>query len=295
MIPAIEKELDEFLNKSTVLVSKQQQLRIDYKIAGDLNIKLQDLLEQISAVHLSPNIDDQEKALGFNEILHNIREGVDPVAFELQSLQESSDNENKGESDTVLPEVKTEAGDSVTDSEASIQTADAETKPRQIVFLPMNSGVEQGQGIPSGWYKSENTAVLSWTDEVAHAGDRSIKIASTDKREHVCAWAYTVTTGLPVGKQLTLTVHLKTVDVKGQGVCVALRADDTPTADDKAEMYATTQGKKIIKGSHDWTEYSISFSEPLSFEIKSVTVYLIFLPDTKGSVYFDDITLSYKE
>jgi len=285
-VPTIDKELGELLDNAIITINKQQELRIDYKEIATRNTKLEDFLDQIWAVHLSPYAEEGEKKLGFRGIIYGIKAVVDPNEFIEQDLRDSAEIESEAEPDVEQPESTTESGAPVAKNETSLQIEETERKPQRILYLPTNAGVEQGLGIPSGWYKSENTNIFSWTDEVAHTGNKSIKIASADKRDRECAWAYTLTTDLPFGKQFTLKAFVKTEEIKGQGVCLTLRADDTTTASGKAEMYVTTQGKRVIKGSRDWTEYTINFATPLAYEINSITIYLIYLPNTKGSVSF---------
>ena len=47
-----------------------------------------------------------------------------------------------------------------------------------------------------------------------------------------------------------------------------------------------------ITGTFDWKEQSIKMTK-VGENIKSLTVYLVYLPNTTGEVYFDDISLTY--
>ena len=79
--------------------------------------------------------------------------------------------------------------------------------------------------------------------------------------------------------------------VRGEGVAIAIRTDDTVTPKGYAEAFVTTQGTAQISGSMGWREYSVTLNQvPLTAE--SITVYLIYLPGTTGTVYLDDISLS---
>ncbi len=60
-----------------------------------------------------------------------------------------------------------------------------------------------------------------------------------------------------------------------------------------AEVYTTSQGRRSITGTADWKEYTLALPEPSNDNIKSITLYLIMPPETKCTVYFDDISLYY--
>lgn len=56
-------------------------------------------------------------------------------------------------------------------------------------------------------------------------------------------------------------------------------------------MGQSTQGEVPITGLKDWTEYRVTLNEVPS-RIESLTVYLLFLPNTTGTVYFDEVSLT---
>ncbi|MBN1798317.1 MAG: FecR domain-containing protein [Spirochaetales bacterium] len=286
-VSVIAKELGELFAAAEITIDKEQELQINNEQIATRNNRVQDLLDQILDVHLNPDIDKREKEISFRRILADIKEVIDPEAFTPNGLQGDAEVKSKDEP-------KAELSGSAADSEASRAEAE-EHKHRGTVYLPTNAGVEKGVGIPDGWYKSESADVFSWTDDAAHTGNKSIKIASATQSSKMYAWSYTLTENLPFGKQLTLKVFVKTEKVTGQGICLILRADDTRTPSGEAEMFVITQGIRIIRSSQDWTEYSLSFFQPLASDMKSITINLIYLPPTKGEVYFDDITLSYEE
>jgi hypothetical protein len=103
-------------------------------------------------------------------------------------------------------------------------------------------------------------------------------------------WAQTIRADSLVGHDLTLTVWLLKDGLVGEGAAVALRGDDTVLPSGYAEVFATTQGQELIVGKGNWQAYSVVLPA-LPSEIQSLTVYLIHLPNTTGTVYFDDITL----
>jgi hypothetical protein len=293
-IPTLAGTLDTLFTESVLKVQEGHTLHISNKEAAECNRKLEDLLTQLMDVGSDTAAGAEEKDRGFVKIIDEIKEVVDPDIFIRKGLKHS---EEKG----VKTESEAEQSEGAVDSEAATaekpvsRTEKSERESKELIYIPMNSGVELGVSVPDGWYKSENAMELSWTDRAAYTGSKSLGIVSSDKRDKVYAWTYTITTDLSYGKKLTLKAFMKTEGVKGQGACLALRADDTLKASGKAEMYATTQGAQIIRGSREWTEYSISFTAPLGEHIKSVTVYLIYLPETSGAVYFDEIKVFYEK
>jgi hypothetical protein len=93
---------------------------------------------------------------------------------------------------------------------------------------------------------------------------------------------------MPVGKNLTLEAHIKGVNLVGPGVSILIRCDDSANTPLQA---AGTQGTVTINGTFDWTSYT---TELTNVDSQAATLYaiLIFLPNTTGTVYFDDITLT---
>lgn len=183
---------------------------------------------------------------------------------------------------------------------AAGQTATVTTNFRlQIppVELLRNGNVESGGGTPDYWWSvnaGAGNARLSWSTEAALSGTRSLQISSDSvtAADPLVLWAQTAAGNIPVGQRLTLTVPMKLVNVSGSGIAIVIRADNTPTPADKAEMFSTSQGRFAIKGTRDWTPYTVKLPA-LTADIQSVTIYLLFLGGTSGTVYFDDISLWY--
>ena len=150
---------------------------------------------------------------------------------------------------------------------------------------------------PTGWNYSAGhdsngylNHTVEWTDEVAYSGNRSLKI-STYKldSENTASWSYELSRDLPVGQDITLEAKIKG-NLVGQGASLLIRADDVYTAVGDPEQYATTQGNTPITGIFDWTIYLVVLKD-LGLNVKSITVYLEFLPNTTGEVFFDDISI----
>jgi hypothetical protein len=171
--------------------------------------------------------------------------------------------------------------------------------PAEIQML-QNTDVESGNTLPTGWLfavsdTSDAGFVSAWSTEEAVSPTHSLKIAQEDVANPAAFafWAQMINTGIPHGKDLTLTASIKT-DLVGPGVAIVIRGDDTDPPSGSAEAFATTQGVITITGEEDWTEYWVTMPE-VPDDILTITVYLIFGVNSTGIVYFDDITLTYVE
>jgi hypothetical protein len=81
--------------------------------------------------------------------------------------------------------------------------------------------------------------------------------------------------------------------LSGPGVSLAIRGDDTTSLNGSgAEQFSATEGKISISGTFDWKEYQVKMVN-VKADIKSLTVFLIYMPGTQGEVYFDDVSLTY--
>ena len=85
-------------------------------------------------------------------------------------------------------------------------------------------------------------------------------------------------------------MNIKSVNLDGQGVYIAIRGDDTAPPSGSAEAFATTQGNEQISGTFDWKKFDVTLDKVPS-DIKSLTFYLIYGTKTSGSVFFDDVSL----
>ncbi len=155
-----------------------------------------------------------------------------------------------------------------------------------------NGSVEMGTGTPDDWFLStgNNSYDVVWTDEDSYSGDNSLRISTgTQNSSDFAFWAQSFNSDIPFGESVTLSVWIKG-ELTGNGVSIAIRGDDTETIQGSAEQFVSTQGASSITGNFDWTQYSITL-DSIDADIKILTVYLIFLTETTGTVYFDDIQL----
>lgn len=180
------------------------------------------------------------------------------------------------------------------------------------VELLKNGDLEEedpGTNFPKGWDKGgqagldENKKWIKASDEQLaqikyivdeEAGNNYIKIKTditADENNFIYAYqAYE--DNMPSGKQLKLTARVKTEGLTGEGAAIAISCIGAGT-DGAASQFATTQGKIQITGTQDWTTYTVELTERVRSDIKIIVVYLLYLPETTGTVYFDDVSLIY--
>ncbi|GAB3499810.1 hypothetical protein GCM10027341_23880 [Spirosoma knui] len=91
---------------------------------------------------------------------------------------------------------------------------------------------------------------------------------------------------LTIGKTLTLRAKVRLDNVQGTGISLALRGD---TRVQTAALFASTQTQKVIRGTADFTEYTLTL--PYTKSVDLVSVYLLLLPKTTGTVTFSDVSV----
>lgn len=163
----------------------------------------------------------------------------------------------------------------------------------QIGQLLGNSNVEIGSTTPNNWFFStaQGKYNVTWTDKESFSPNKSLQISiQSPESTDFAFWGQTINTNLPTGNSVTLKVKIKG-NLTGTGISIAIRGDDTVQAAGTGEQFVTTQGTSPISGTFDWTDYSIKLDN-VDPGTQSLTVYLVFLPNTTGEVYFDDIILT---
>ncbi len=132
------------------------------------------------------------------------------------------------------------------------------------------------------------TATMS--NEESFSPVYSLKISRTNiDTAKIWYWYQKYSGKIPVGLDLTLKAKIKGLNLSGNGASIAIRCDGaTPDL-----QFETTQSVVNINGTFDWTTYTVSLSNVKS-NVTSIYVFLIYLPKTTGTVYFDDVTLTYK-
>jgi len=162
----------------------------------------------------------------------------------------------------------------------------------QPVQLVSGGDLETGSSRPNGWWSStgQGNYDLNWSEEESFSPKKSLKISTqTSNATNFAFWALTINTNIPVGKDVTLKVKVKSKLV-GKGISLLIRGDDTVTPAGYTEQ-ASAEGP-FISGTHDWQEQSVKMTK-VGENIKSLTIYLIYSSNTTGEVYFDDVSLTY--
>lgn len=123
-------------------------------------------------------------------------------------------------------------------------------------------------------------------------GSRAVKLTGSGSSPNgaFALLSQRVVVGDLTGRQLTLRVHLRLVDVEG-AVAIALRGDDPALGPEPAESFSTTQRRGEISGSADWAVYSVQLQD-LDASIGIISAFVILLSGTTGNVYVDGVTLS---
>jgi hypothetical protein len=93
---------------------------------------------------------------------------------------------------------------------------------------------------------------------------------------------------IPFGDDLKLMVYVKGVNLEGNGIALKVWGED--------EKLDTVQQSTLpiavrTNGTFDWTLYTLTMPA-VQTSVKSLYVHLIYLQNTTGNVYFDDITLT---
>lgn len=162
------------------------------------------------------------------------------------------------------------------------------------VPILQNGGFEDGDVLPYHWRQGGSGldgSTLSYDADGAWEGDRCVSISrATSTPDLFAYWAQTIPVGGSPSGLLGLRARIKT-ELSGEGVAMGIRGDNTPGPQGYADGFATTENAAPISGSAGWTEHSLRLSNPLPNGLESITVYLVYLPDTTGSVSFDAIEL----
>lgn len=166
---------------------------------------------------------------------------------------------------------------------------DKEIEPLNVLS---NGDVETGGIYPEPWYPYTNNTGHNfvWSKDESSSGERSLKLNANSNSEKIAYWYQFVSENLPFEKDITLKVNIK-ADLVGTGASIVIRADGE-NAQSGFLQFATTEGPSPITGTFDWKEYSVTL-ESLDPETKIIRIYLVYLSETTGEVYFDDISLTY--
>ena len=165
------------------------------------------------------------------------------------------------------------------------------------IELLHNSSVEQGDDSPYSWrtWHSYHSAT-EWTTEHYVSRSHSLKISrnSTTTGYGPASWEQIINNYVPAGIELTLSLSIKLENIIGNGVSFFVMCFDADHPDGIPEAFATSRDNISLMGTKNWTRYSIKiYNTPKN--IQCLVVNLRSSGSTTGTVYFDDISLSYIE
>jgi hypothetical protein len=167
---------------------------------------------------------------------------------------------------------------------------DDDATPQELL---LNLDLESGGTQPSGWWIGvEGDYTLTWTAEESNSPSKSLKIAADQPvLTSLAFWGQTIPNAVSNGHDVILSVKIKCKNVVGQGIAIAVRGDDTTTIAGAAEQFASTEGSTKIGGTFDWTTYTVKLTK-VKQEMRTLSIFLMMLPNTTGTVYFDDTSLT---
>lgn len=164
------------------------------------------------------------------------------------------------------------------------------TGDNEPVNLLQNISAELGTGNrPDAWWNNPATDKTEWASE-AKTGTHSLKITYVSTEIYGSYWTQTITNNIPVGKMPVLKAFIKGNNLSDNAIAISIRGDDSLTAG-VGTYSCDTVNTENISGTFEWKEYTLEASTPVPSNIKSITVYLVFLPGKRGTVFFDDIQL----
>ncbi|RZM18905.1 MAG: hypothetical protein EOO88_39520 [Pedobacter sp.] len=137
---------------------------------------------------------------------------------------------------------------------------------------------------------------VDYSTEAASSPTHSIKVsckaAPSDSTYQLFQQTlYTSSTPISTGAKLTLKAKIKTVNLQGEGISMAMGGTKGVNDNYASTFFLESKGKVAITGTNDFKEYTLTFD---SFPANTYSFYVLFffLPKTTGTVYYDDITLS---
>ena len=148
----------------------------------------------------------------------------------------------------------------------------------EIVDLISNGNVDKGLVYPYDWWSNDRDGKYKtqWTQLEYFSPKKSLAI-STDTAYYIdyAFWAQSITDNLPHGKAVTLKVKIMAELDSGSGITLVIRGDDTDSPPGGGQQYVSSRGKHIIRGTFDWTDYSITLDN-VDATIDRLMVYLVY-------------------
>lgn len=170
--------------------------------------------------------------------------------------------------------------------------------------LLSNSDMEQQTSLTSsrgnwlfGYYynltSNPNGYKASYTTEAAASGSHSLKISCSSIRNDTtfCYFEQDIfPTTLTPGKKLTLKAKIKTDNLVGQGVALAMIGYKQIGNQNNIVFFPSTE-KTPITGTSDFKEYTVTLdSYPGNIDV--IAIHVFYLPKTTGTIFVDDVSLT---
>ncbi|GAB3790285.1 hypothetical protein GCM10028818_60170 [Spirosoma horti] len=175
-----------------------------------------------------------------------------------------------------------------------------ETVPQAPVNLVKNGDMEADPSqnwVPYYGYEittNPNGYLTAYTTEAAASGTHSIKVSCTTvKNDSTFLYFYQqfLPQTLKPGDKLTLKAKIKTVNLRGAGISLAIRGDKYTNGQTSQAFFSSTQSQTVINGTNDFKEYSIT-TDAYPGNADRIGVFLLYLNKTTGTAYFDDVSLT---
>lgn len=178
------------------------------------------------------------------------------------------------------------------------QTQTAGSLP--LTQLIKNGRMEQlsGQSWFFGYYGNQrenpNGYKFEFSIEASASGEYAIKMTGGQvKNDSVyCSLNQSFSpAGIPVGSKVTLKAKIKTVNMVGTGMAVALRGNKLENNLPKTTFFKSTQGYVPITGTNEFEEYSVTV-DSYDGNSDSISAFIFYLPKTSGVAFIDDVSVT---
>jgi len=157
--------------------------------------------------------------------------------------------------------------------------------------LLTNNDFEESDNDYTDWFANNLSGTVAISREESRSGKQSIILRSLASGNNIGFIAQEFRE-FEVGSKLKLSAFVKLKELEGDGLAIVVRGD-TDDANATAEWFHTTQSKVLITGTHDWMEYTLTTDDIIPASITRLTVYIVYLTNTSGSAWVDDISLNY--
>lgn len=175
---------------------------------------------------------------------------------------------------------------------------DPDLYPDQGGFLLQNASMEQGLELPLAWQYSEGDSLAQqqglWATE-AYDGNRSLKLSRNEIQPRHLSWGQTlIRPAIERRRPVRLRAWVRAENLAGTGAALFIRGDDWIQPRRLPEIMGTTQGVIDLIGTTDWQEVSLLLPEGFPDDMLSVSAYVALLPGAMGTLYVDQVSLTYE-